>query len=315
MRETGATGQGTMKTSGLRWRAAAACLASLVVAACGDAFTAADSDGGPPPRLDASSLDAAIDTGAPDSGHPPERDAQARDALAVDDGPDVDDGPVGVSDASPPIDATALCVKTCPTGFACTPGASGASCIDRATPNFSALANPPTGNWSYGSVDGLGESNFTVYPSHFTAATTLAVWGMQPGAIEPSVFHNSAPTAVTYDAMTVPGGVLGLYAGAGMVTSVVRWVAPVGGTYDVFGAFVGLTKPTTTVTVGVLINKATTGNSVSSLNMYGGGNTFSYNMQAQTLAAGSTVDFLVQEITTADDPAGGASLDARITAD
>jgi hypothetical protein len=309
------------EASASRARVAALCLGSLVIAACGDAFTLDTTDGGLP-GSDASLFDARIDdTGARDTGKP-ERDAEPHDAT-FDDGPDVgdgggkggSDGGGGSADAGPPVDSGVLCAKPCPSGFTCVAGV----CLDRATPDFSASANPPPGNWSYASINGLGEANFTLFAGHTTLATTLSVWdqgGMAVSStIEPSVFKNLGASAVTYQELTVPAGVMGMYAGAGTIGSVVRWKAPVTGMYDVFGAFVGLDKPASTVTVGVLVNNATTGNSIGTLNMYGNGNTFSFNATAQMLAAGATVDFVCTEITTADDAPGGVSLDARITAD
>lgn len=304
-----------------RVRVAALCLGSLVVAACGDAFTLETGDGGLP-GIDGSPVDARIDdTGAADTGSPG-KDAEPRDAT-FDDGPDRDDGGGkggsdgggGSSDAGPPVDSAVPCAKPCPSGFACVAGA----CLDRATPNFSATANPPAGNWSYASINGLGEANFTVFTGHTTLATTLSVWdtgGMATSSsIEPSVFKNLGASAVTYQELTVPAGVMGMYAGAGAIGSTVRWKAPVTGTYDLFGSFTGLDKPASTVTVGILVNNATLGSSIGTLNMYGNGNTFMFNTVAQMLVAGATVDFVCTEITTADDAPGGVSLDARITAD
>jgi len=132
--------------------------------------------------------------------------------------------------------------------------------------------------------------------------------------LEPSVFHNSG-LATTYDGMTIPLGALGLYPGPTGQTSIVRWTAPAAGLYAIDLTFTGLSMPATQIDVGVFINNITVQNGSSALNAYGGGNTFTLSVPAQMLSAGALVDFYATIITTMDDPPGGTSLDARITAE
>jgi hypothetical protein len=295
----------------------AACLIALAVAACGDAFSAVD-DAGTSPEPDGS-FDASIDTGLTDADG--DDAARPRDAATHDgQGGGGDDGGGGGGQGDgggpPPIldsgglDAGVLCAKTCPSGFDCVASA----CVDRAAQRFSALTGTP-GNWSYGYSTAEG-ATFQPDTSRFNPTMALEVWtNSVANSLAPSIFHNSGLAAVTYDEMTVDVGVLGIYAGPAGEVSILRWTAPATGIYDINVTFVGISKPLTTVSVGVLINEATTKNSASSLNMYTNGNSFTYAASAQSLAVGTTVDFYSMMIPNTDDAIGGASLDAHITAD
>ncbi len=294
-------------------------LFALAIAACGEAFTTATGDGGVTPGDDGS-LDtgAGEDATASNDGASPHdattEDARPRDSGAKDDGGTkqdgstgaVDSGPIG-SDASPVPDASS-CARTCPAGFDCI----ATKCEDRAAVHFSATNNMPF-NWSYGYATGEG-SSFHAYTAPWTHSS-IDVWATASGSLEPSVFHNSTLLAQTYDEMTVPGAALGLYAGGTGQESIVRWSAPVAGNYAIDATFVGISAPMPAVTVGVFVNGAVGQNSSQYLNAYTEGNTFTFSATAQTLAAGSVVDFNVVGIASLDDPPGGVSLDAHITAE
>ncbi len=293
-------------------------LFALVVAACGEAFTTGD--GGVTPGDDGS-LDtgAGEDATAGDGASPRDataEDARPRDSGARDDGGTkqdgstvgVDAGPI-VSDAGPVLPDASSCVRTCPAGFDCI----ATKCEDRAAVHFSPTNNMPF-NWSYGYAPGFG-SSFHAYTAHWSPNSSIDVWATASNSVEPSVFHNSTLLPQTYDEMTIPGAALGLYAGGTGQESIVRWIAPVAGNYAIDATFTGISAPVTTVTVGVLVNGTVGQMSSQYLNAYTEGNTFTYSAPAQMLAAGAVVDFVVVEITTVDDPPGGASLDARITAE
>jgi hypothetical protein len=293
-------------------------LFALAIAACGQAFTTATGDGGVTPGDDGPlDTDAAEDATAGDGASPRDattEDARPRDAGAKDDGGTKQDGSTGVvdsgpivSDASPVPDASS-CARACPAGFDCIL----TKCEDRAAVHFSATNNMPF-NWSYGYATGEG-SSFHAYTAPWTNSS-IDVWSTASNSLEPSVFHNSTLLSQTYAEMTVPGAALGLYAGGTGQESIVRWIAPVAGSYAIDATFVGISAPMPAVTVGVFVNGAVGMNSSQYLNAYTEGNTFTFSAPAQTLAADSAVDFIVVRITSLDDPAGGVSLDAHITAE
>ncbi len=97
--------------------------------------------------------------------------------------------------------------------------------------------------------------------------------------------------------------------------AIVRWMAPAAGSYAIDVTFTGISTPPSTVEVGVLVNNATGMGTSLALNDFGSGNTFPYSAPAQTLMAGDNVDFYVTTIFNRDDPPGGVTLDARITAE
>jgi hypothetical protein len=296
-------------------RRALAPLMALSVAACGEAFTAATSDGSAPG--DAASLD---DTGVVGvDGAPGDDDARVSDATIEDatSGGDAarEDADHGKGDASTgnldagPVPEASLCVRACPVGFDCVV----TQCEDRAALHFSATNNNPA-NWSYGWAAGMG-AMFQLDSSHWVSGSTIDVWtNTGQSTFEPSVFHNSALAPQMVDEMTIPGAALGLYSGAMVQASLVRWNAPVTGTYAIDATFTGISAPLTTVNVGVTINNVTGPGTGIALNEFGGGNTFTYSVPAQTLTPTDNVDFYVTPISNRDDPPGGVSLDARITA-
>jgi hypothetical protein len=286
-------------------------LVALGVAACGQAFTTATGDGG------SLASDGSLHVGAPgedsgeDAASPHDattEDASPRDGRAKEGGGQGDSSPPVIDSGPLPIDASS-CVRACPAGFDCL----ATKCQDRADAHFSATNNRPF-NWSYGFAQSLG-GPFQLYSSTWSPGSSIDVWtNTTAHTLEPSVFHNSG-LATTYDGMTIPLGALGLYPGPTGQTSIVRWTAPAAGLYAIDLTFTGLSVPATQIDVGVFINNITVQNGSSALNAYGGGNTFTLSVPAQMLSAGAFVDFYATIITTMDDPPGGTSLDARITAE
>jgi hypothetical protein len=286
-------------------------LVALGVVACGQAFTAATGDGGPPASegpFDAAAPgeDAGRDARSPHDATTD--DASPRDGSAKEGGGVGDGGPIELDGGPAPTDA-ASCVRACPAGFECLV----TKCMDRAAAHFSAANDRPF-NWSYGFAQSLG-GTFQLYSSSWSASS-IDVWtNTTAHTFEPSVFHNSGLATQTYDGMTILGDDLGLYPGPTGQTSIVRWTAPAAGAYAIDFTFTGLSTPATRIDVGVFVNNATVANGSGALNAYGGANTFTLSAPAQMLSAGAFVDFYATIITTMDDPPGGTSLDARITAE
>jgi hypothetical protein len=281
----------------------------LVVAACGNAFTAAtgDGDGG------GQGHDAAIDTGVPgdDGGDKTPKDASredASDAMAMKDAPDLPpplDGGMGSGDAS-------SCSRTCPSGFACVLG----KCEDRLLVNFSPSSNP-SGNWSFGYFQYNGTSGFIAYPLRSTT-NGLDFWSLSAASIEPSLFHNPSLMAQTLTGITpgtvqIPFGGLVLYPSP-TLASVVRWTAPVAGTVDISATFTGLgTNPVTMS--GAYVNIGLTGVFGQTINAFMGPNALTYSAAAQKVLVGDTIDFFAQFVTSGEDVEGATGLEVHFTLD
>ena len=289
-------------------------LVALAVAACGDAFTAATSDGGGATPEAASALDtgaagtdSAVDD-APGGDDVTTEDATTGHDATAEEAGHGKDGSVIILDGGPDLPDASSCLRACPAGFQCI----AAKCVDRAAARFSATDNRPL-NWSYGFATSLGGA-FQLDTSEWTPGSSIDVWSTAVNTLEPSVFHNSGVTPQTYAEMTIPGGALGVYPGATGQASIVRWTAPAVGLYAIDVTFTGISSPATTVDVGLLVKNVTAQGTSMALNEFSGGNTFTYSAPAQTLMAGDAVDFYSTIIFARDDSPGGTSVDARITA-
>jgi hypothetical protein len=292
---------------------------AIAVASCGGAFTTAPDDGGHPANLDGS-LDAPVVDGPMedvrirrDGGS---RDALAEDVTTVDSSPeprdsssDERDGGSVIPDAGPEVGSEASSCHPCPSGFECLAG----KCVDYAESHFSATM-AQGGNWSYGYAAGIGQSfKDDTYP--WKAGATIDVWThTMTSTLEPSVFHNSGSTAETYGGMTLGAGLLGLFPGATVEESDLRWIAPSAGNYTIDATFTGISTPATRVNAGVFIKGGTAPGYSQALNAYMAGNFFMFTSTSQSLTAGDAVDFYVVPLLGADNDSGGTELTAHITA-
>jgi hypothetical protein len=155
--------------------------------------------------------------------------------------------------------------------------------------DFSITSNP-NGVWSYGWLSSLGPplNLYTVTDS--TTFSGLSAWlatGMSMYA-PPLVGHNDTDATLCYLSFCVPPGYLHLHPGVNNELSVVRWTAPISGTFFLQGAVRGLDAITTTRFLAVLNSE---------------GHLFSATVTGQnppvffhrtlTVSAGDTIDFLV----------------------
>jgi len=155
-----------------------------------------------------------------------------------------------------------------------------------ASSDFSPLQNAD-GAWSYGYRASGGA--FTPYAS---GADIFGAWTdswSRGNPTWPFVTHNSTGATLTCAGVVVqPADTLNLHPGQNGERSVVRWTAPVAGTYVFTGRFQGIDTTGTTSDVLVTHN----GGSIFSGNVNGYGATAPFTL-TRTVAAGDTLEFSV----------------------
>jgi uncharacterized repeat protein (TIGR01451 family) len=166
--------------------------------------------------------------------------------------------------------------------------------------SFSGASNP-NGVWSYGQFV-ESTSTFTLLPGQNAAFPTcgLPYWS---GTGYPDVIANNSGSTVSCGTVTVPNDTLWMHpTNTAGTDSDVRWTAPASGTYEITGSFSALDS--TSTLDSILVN----GTPVFSTFICnpGNGNTCgTVNTRApfsvvKTLGAGSTVDFIVNCCSGAD---------------
>jgi hypothetical protein len=122
------------------------------------------------------------------------------------------------------------------------PAAATAQTYDVST-GFS-TTNNPSGPWQYGYRTTLAGA-FTPYTLTFTSGA-LEYWSTN-SAGTPGVFRNSSGSTFTGSTVVYPPGQVALHPGPSGEYSVIRFIAPIAGSYSLSGSFVGLdVGPTTT---------------------------------------------------------------------
>jgi hypothetical protein len=162
-----------------------------------------------------------------------------------------------------------------------------------AAAEFSPTANP-TAVWSYGYTTTLGGS-FNLYtengkyPNPDESLTELDYWGENIQFHDPAVMHNGTGVTQNLDTVTYQPGQLAAHPGPNGEYSVIRFTAPVAGTYSLQATFTGIDFefPTTT-DVHVLVG----GISVFDGEVTAFGSGPSYTADA-LLAIGEVVDFTI----------------------
>ncbi|HZD94818.1 MAG TPA: LamG-like jellyroll fold domain-containing protein, partial [Candidatus Sulfotelmatobacter sp.] len=156
-----------------------------------------------------------------------------------------------------------------------------------ATSNFSGTSNP-TGPWTYGSTPTRG-GTFTPYAftGQFAGMPGWFRTAQGPVATAPLLVYNNTGISVVSGGLNIPPETLLLHPGTSGENSVLRFTAPVTGSFLVQGRFYGV--DTTTTDVSILLNSTTTllaGN----INERNFGIPFTF---VRTLNAGDKLDFSV----------------------
>jgi hypothetical protein len=155
--------------------------------------------------------------------------------------------------------------------------------------DFSATQNP-NGVWSYGAKAAPG-SALSLYTVHSNAyGTGMETWSMNGSCCSMITRNNTGSTQTYANAPSVVQYVeaLNLHPGPSSERSVLRWTAPIAGTFKLEGRFQGL--DTAGTTTDVTISQNGTVFFTGGINGYGNQATFS---ETRTVAAGETIDFQV----------------------
>jgi uncharacterized repeat protein (TIGR01451 family) len=155
-----------------------------------------------------------------------------------------------------------------------------------------ATATSVNAAWSYGYTSSATANDFTIYPSkQIESRGNADLWHDAGLGVIPGIFHNKTGAPINYDGVGAQQpGELNVHPGFGGQRSVLRWTAPVAGSYHVYGSFRDIACPATT-DVRILKNGAPLASPVSgAIDASGKAIYFS---QILSFAAGETIDFSV----------------------
>jgi hypothetical protein len=160
-------------------------------------------------------------------------------------------------------------------------------------PDFN-LSGNPNGVWQYGRTPTLG-GTFTLLGDTSTSGSIIG-WQFNGGSLQlPGIFKNTSGSVVNAGTVTYPAtNFLNLHPGSDGTLAVLRFVAPVAGTYNLTGRFQALDSTTTNVNIlnnnlGIFSSTVTNG-TVNPNPATAPGVNFNLNT---TVAAGGFLDFAV----------------------
>jgi hypothetical protein len=195
--------------------------------------------------------------------------------------------------------------------------ASAKAQVYDAAADFSATSNP-NGVWSYGYLAPgpvPDPTTFTVYLEPFKVANAdppnaVDGWRVSSEFDPPSVTHNgtATPGIESGTNITWAPGQLAFHPGPSGEYSVVRWTAPMGGTYAITATFTGIDGTPTSTDMHILHNSDELFEAI--VNDYQIPHAFS---TTRSVAVGDTIDFLVGFGPNEDYFSDTTALDVRIT--
>lgn len=155
--------------------------------------------------------------------------------------------------------------------------------------DFSGVSNP-NGVWSYGFSNTLG-GTFNLYTNNadpnFNPAS-LDVWNRLNPDSEPAVFHNYTANPFSFFTVNIAPNQLAFHPGSSGEYSIVRFIAPQSGNYNLATIFTGIDTVGTTTDVHILQNNTSLFN--NSIVGLGSTQSFSSNLP---LVTGDIIDFAV----------------------
>jgi hypothetical protein len=153
--------------------------------------------------------------------------------------------------------------------------------------------NNPNGPWTYGYSLTLGDSlipHRTSLPPIVSSTGGLAVWRTDLGSGVPAVWYNPISLKVNFGTLVLAPGELVLHPGPNNEFGLLRFSAPIDGTYNIAGSFSGNDNRGASTDVHILAN----GESIFSgaVNGFGPGSGPSFNLTVP-LKLGDSIDFAV----------------------
>lgn len=155
--------------------------------------------------------------------------------------------------------------------------------------DFSTASNP-NGAWSYGWSSTLGSGfNLSSIATNGYAGLALDGWlGTSDASGTPYVLHNNTTHPVTNAVSVYQPGQLAEHPGSQGQYSIVRWTAPISGTFSIAATFSGLSSAGDSVDVHILHD----GSSIFNSTVIGSPSPATFS-GLQSVLAGDTIDFAV----------------------
>jgi hypothetical protein len=181
---------------------------------------------------------------------------------------------------------------------------ASAGSVYNAVADFS-LSGNPNGQWSYFYDTGSGPQLMTQAIASFDGVAGVDAWfnGLNVPHASGTLKNTTASTVTLRGTEVLPPNLLGMDAEINK-SDITRWTAPSAGTWSISGLFQGIDIDEHSHTVEILENSTTMLLAPTTISSYGQTVNFSADV---SLAAGATIDFIVNGATVVSDLSTGLS--------